>query len=304
MEKWTTSRPKRMTPAWMATFADLAILLMCFFILLLSFSEMDTSKFKRIAGSMQEAFGVQNQMEIKDIPKGTSVIAKEFRPGRPEPTPLNVIMQQTTDMTQQSLDFKEGETVYAGGVVSDIGRLVGGDKPDKEMEKESMPTQMLPMLYEDLQKVLNTEIQDEQIELEYLGQQLVIRIQETGAFPKDSAFLQPQFQPVIQDIANRVKDIPGKIVVTGHADIEPFESQLYRSKWDISAQRAVSVVQEMEKVLGADAQRLQVMGMADTKPKYLEPTEAERQWNRRVEIEIWQGEPHYRDTVSVTSKSK
>ena len=58
------------------------------------------------------------------------------------------------------------------------------------------------------------------------------------------------------------------------------------------------------KVLGADAQRLQVMGMADTKPKYLEPTEAERQWNRRVEIEIWQGEPHYRDTVSVTSESK
>ena len=304
MDEWSQSRPKRSTPAWMATFADLAILLMCFFVLLLSFSEMDASKFKRIAGSMQEAFGVQNQMEIKDIPKGTSVIAQEFRPGRPEPTPLDVIMQQTIDVTKQSLDFQEGETVYAGGVVSDLGRLVGGDKPETEMEKESMTAQMLPMLYEDLQQILNTEIQDKQVELEHLGQQLVIRIQETGAFPQDSAFLQPQFEPIIQEIALLVRDIPGKIVVTGHADVEPFESQLYRSKWDISAQRAVSVVQEMEKVLGDEAQRLQVMGMADTQPRFLEPTEEQRQWNRRVEIEIWQGKPHYSDSVSVISEQK
>ena len=68
-------------PAWMGTFADLMSLLMCFFVLLLSFSEMDVLKFKQIAGSMKFAFGVQNKIEVKDIPKGTSVIAQEFRPG-------------------------------------------------------------------------------------------------------------------------------------------------------------------------------------------------------------------------------
>ena len=73
-------------PAWMGTFADLMSLLMCFFVLLLSFSEMDVLKFKQIAGSMKFAFGVQNRLEVKDIPKGTSVIAQEFRPGRPEPS--------------------------------------------------------------------------------------------------------------------------------------------------------------------------------------------------------------------------
>src|SRR5690606_13965848 len=44
---------------WITTFADLMSLLMCFFVLLLSFSEMDVLKFKRLAGSMREAFGVQ-----------------------------------------------------------------------------------------------------------------------------------------------------------------------------------------------------------------------------------------------------
>lgn len=63
----------------MGTFADLMSLLMCFFVLLLSFAEMDVQKFKQIAGSMEKAFGVQNILEVKDIPKGTSVIAQEFR---------------------------------------------------------------------------------------------------------------------------------------------------------------------------------------------------------------------------------
>jgi chemotaxis protein MotB len=99
----------------MGTFADLMSLLMCFFVLLLSFAEMDVLKFKQIAGSMKFAFGVQNKLEVKDIPKGTSVIAQEFRPGRPEPTPIEILQQQTIEITQQVLEFEEGEDESAGG---------------------------------------------------------------------------------------------------------------------------------------------------------------------------------------------
>ena len=91
-------------PAWMGTFADLMSLLMCFFVLLLSFAEMDVLKFKRLAGSMREAFGVQNQVNVNAVPKGTSIIAQEFSPGRPDPTPLKMVMQQTTDADQQTLE--------------------------------------------------------------------------------------------------------------------------------------------------------------------------------------------------------
>ena len=65
-------------PAWLATFADLMALLMCFFVLPLSFSEMDAQKYKEVAGSMKDAFGVQNQIRAMGIPMGTSVIASEF----------------------------------------------------------------------------------------------------------------------------------------------------------------------------------------------------------------------------------
>ncbi len=109
-------------PAYMGTFADLMSLLMCFFVLLLSFSEMDVQKFKQIAGSMAFAFGVQNKIEVKDIPKGTSVIAMEFRPGRPDPTPIDTIQQQTVDMTQQTMEFQAGEEDSAGGRPGTTGR--------------------------------------------------------------------------------------------------------------------------------------------------------------------------------------
>ena len=91
------------TPAWMATFADLMSLLMCFFVLLLSFSEMDLQKYKQVAGSMKNAFGVQNQVKVMDIPKGTSIIAQEFSPGRPQPTLLDTVNQFTTETTKPSL---------------------------------------------------------------------------------------------------------------------------------------------------------------------------------------------------------
>ena len=44
-------------PAWMATFADMSTLLMTFFVLLLSFSNMDVQKFKSMLGSVKDAFG-------------------------------------------------------------------------------------------------------------------------------------------------------------------------------------------------------------------------------------------------------
>ncbi len=66
-------------PKWMTTFADLMSLLMCFFVLLLSFSEMDRQKFKQVAGSMEKAFGMQREIPAKDSLTGTDIISTEFK---------------------------------------------------------------------------------------------------------------------------------------------------------------------------------------------------------------------------------
>ena len=134
-------------PAWMGTFADLMSLLMCFFVLLLSFSEMDVLKFKQIAGSMKFAFGVQNKIEVKDIPKGTSIIAQEFRPGKPEPTPIEVIQQQTMEMTQQMLEFQAGDETSAGGRQEQRGTERGGQSQSTDTQMSQQQMEQAPVSY-------------------------------------------------------------------------------------------------------------------------------------------------------------
>jgi chemotaxis protein MotB len=66
-------------PMWMCTFGDLMSLLLCFFVLLLSFSEIDRQKYKQVAGSMEKAFGMQRKKNVSESPRhGLKMIAKDF----------------------------------------------------------------------------------------------------------------------------------------------------------------------------------------------------------------------------------
>jgi chemotaxis protein MotB len=65
-------------PMWVVTFGDLMSLLMCFFVLMLSFSEMDRRKYRMVSGSMAQAFGIQREKPVFESPRGQKMIAKEF----------------------------------------------------------------------------------------------------------------------------------------------------------------------------------------------------------------------------------
>ena len=83
-------------PAWMATFADMATLLMAFFVLLLSFAHMNVPKYKEVSGSMNEKFGVQKIVPTVEQPTADNIIAKQYITAKVDPTLLDVIQEQTT----------------------------------------------------------------------------------------------------------------------------------------------------------------------------------------------------------------
>ncbi|MBK6279228.1 MAG: hypothetical protein IPF57_14350 [Gammaproteobacteria bacterium] len=96
-------------PKWLPTFADMMTLLMCFFVLLLTFAEMDIKRYEQIAGSMSEAFGVQRRIVAESVPMGTSVIALEFSPGVPRPTPISERYQQDDALPEPAPDAAADE---------------------------------------------------------------------------------------------------------------------------------------------------------------------------------------------------
>lgn len=249
--------------AWVMTFADLMSLLMCFFVLLLSFSEMDVTKFKRLAGELSKAYGIQRQIQANDIPMGTSVILENYTPGKPEPNPLEIIQQKTSEL-DPNLRTENVATVT-----------------DQEVETEADA--------EAIAKILKEEIEEGKIQVESRKRNIIIRVEEKGSFSPGSAVLSAQFELVMDKIRQALASTPGKITIEGHTDDIPINTERFRSNWDLSAARAASVAFELELDNLVDPDRMKVIGYADTKPLVPNDSRESRAKNRRVEIIVDQG---------------
>ncbi len=275
-------------PAWMGTFADLMSLLMSFFVLLLSFSEMDVLKYKQIAGSMKNAFGVQNEVQVKNIPKGTSVIAQEFAPGKPEPTLIESVKQITTDEEKQALDF-DTSTEVPDEESETEGKEEGGEKELESMELENAPSEETEKVAKEIAQNLSDELISGQIELEATGSIVIIRIRERGSFPSGSAKLRPQIKPALAKIRDIIKQTKGEIRVAGHTDDRPIKTPMYPSNWELSGARAASVLRELISTKEFDENRFSIYGLAYTRPLAPNTSAINRSRNRRVEVMIVQG---------------
>lgn len=146
-------------PAWMATFADMATLLMAFFVLILSFAEFNVPKFKQISGSLKNAFGVQKIVPIVEQPKGTTVLSLNFSPS-PAKSVTDEMTQQTTETTKPEL---ESQTKTKDS--------------DGSGEKQSDA--------EDLVKALEEAVARGDIQVETLGENVVVNFTPTEADQKD-----------------------------------------------------------------------------------------------------------------------
>lgn len=90
-------------PGWMATFADMATLLMAFFVLLLSFSDTELPKFEQINGSIQNAFGVKKIIPKIQIPSARSIVVETFTPADAERTLIDNPRQRALDPDKENL---------------------------------------------------------------------------------------------------------------------------------------------------------------------------------------------------------
>ncbi|MEC9073548.1 MAG: flagellar motor protein MotB [Myxococcota bacterium] len=227
-------------PAWMATFADLATLLMAFFVLLLAFSEMDVVKYKAVSGSMKKALGVKSDSTEITMPDGDP---------------------------------------------SDVAKLAGKVSPE-EMSKEALM----------VRDMLSQELKEDKLELEGQPGRLIIRLPEDGVFASGSADLDPSFRPILAKVREVLADVNGSIAVAGHTDDIPIRTDRFRSNWDLSTARAVSVVHELLRRAhrkGADGKkeeilissnRLTAQGYAESRPLVKNESRDTRAQNRRVDI--------------------
>ena len=256
-------------PAWVVTFADLMSLLMCFFVLLLSFSEIDAQKFKQIAGELSKAFGVQREVPVLEIPEGTSPIFDKFSPAPPEPTVVNEVKQTTTDEQPELQTLKSPTDVAVESAIQD-------------QMQESM---------DQILQVLEPAIADGRINVSRDQRRIVIRVEEKGSFPSGSAQLTYEFEGLLLEMAEVLAEIPGNLTIEGHTDNVPIRTGRFYSNWDLSAARAAAVANVLLARDYVQPTRLAVTGLADTEPRVPNTSSDNRAKNRRVEIIIDLSEP-------------
>ena len=175
-------------PAWMATFADMATLLMAFFVLILSFAEFNSPKFKQIAGSLKNSFGVQRETPVVEQPRGTTVIELKFSPN-PDPAVKDESKQDTTQTESPNLDTKKADA-------GDGGR-------DSEMAE-----------------ALAEALQNGDVKIKMENNEVVMEFadQKTGQSPEEFAEQLKDAAQALQDVAEKTGQPTDDVKMAGLAD--------------------------------------------------------------------------------------
>ncbi|MEC7177470.1 MAG: OmpA family protein [Pseudomonadota bacterium] len=177
-------------PAWMATFADMATLLMAFFVLILSFAEFNVPKFKQISGSLKNAFGVQRITPVVEPPKGTTILSLNFSPS-PSPSVTNNMTQQTTQVNQPKLEVQNKTKD------DDFSEQSKSDDAEDSSKNQSA---------EDIVKALEDAIARGEIQVETLGEKVVVNFTPKESQEQDL----PQLLSQTLDAIEKVQSAAGK----------------------------------------------------------------------------------------------
>lgn len=281
---------------WLVSFADYMTLLFALFVVLYSFAMAKQSEYNAMVKAFMDSMG---EVGLISRPAGSPVLEggtgilekqKDVAVETKEETPAQVIPSEAPPIPEQAIDLNVGNAKISAPI---------------DMHKDETAALLSQQKDQDeLLGKLRNRLDNKRVEIEALGQQIVIRINDKGLFPAGSANLQPQFKPVLNDIALVLADVPGEITVTGHTDDSQSDIEgLYSSNWQLSAQRAVAVVEQMLHHKSLDGHRVIAQGRADTHPRFPADNEENRAKNRRIEISIVQGQMDEGGTIDVKSKA-
>ena len=278
---------KDLSQGWLMTFTDMLMLLVVMFVLFLSFSEIDSDSFKRNAGPIAEAFNqppstsiLPGQSALIDM-STTNVNAED--PGEGIGFEVKADQKERTEKSDPKEEKKsEAKEEKTAEVKEEKKSEVKEKKPKEAKEIRSNK------LSRNLETVMKDEIRAGKFELVAKKNVVTLRFPEKVTFFSGVADLQKDIQPTLDRIASIISktEAQDKIVVTGHTDSVPISTYRFRSNWDLSAARAVSVVHRILRNKNIDRKRVLAVGSADVNPLASNDTWENRALNRRVEIRI------------------
>lgn len=253
---------------WFVTFADLMALLVAFFVMLVAFSTQDAAKLQVVAGSMRDAFGVQDKVRY------SGVIEVMGLPTRPKLKNVANIDPKDASATPAPDD-------------NDRNRSYGARF--KEDRKFALASASLRQAMQNMPEITEAS---KHIMLEETKQGLNIEIvdQEGRSMFADGA-KEPfeRTRQLVQKLAPSLKAMPFRISISGHTATSKVPPKPGYGPWELSADRA-NAVRQILAAEGVPAGNFyMVAGKADNEPLF--PDNPSMAPNRRVTITLMREEP-------------
>jgi chemotaxis protein MotB len=251
---------------WFVTFADLMGLLMSFFVMLVAFSTQDKEKLQIVAGSMRDAFGVQ-QVRFNGI------VETDGSPTRPALKNAARISPEDAAANPGPNDFdrqKEGRQLKEDRSFA----LAAASLRQAMQEMPEISELSKHIMIEETETGLNIEIVDQD------GRSM---------FPEGAKEPFERTRRIIQKLAVPLKGLPNRVSVTGHTAATRTPPRPGYGQWELSADRANAIRQILQDEGLPGSHFFMVAGKADSQPLF--PDDPHIAANRRVTITLMREAP-------------
>lgn len=233
---------------WLITYADLITLLLIFFVLMYTMSQVNAQKYSAVANSLSMVLTGQT-MSLLDT-QGPSVV--EGMSGQDIPQGDGLEQAQLEEVKRLVAEFVLGKDQEAE-------RGAGGGHATKLSEQI--------IVYEQ-------------------ERGLVISFKDALLFASGSDQLTKLARSIIIDLGGALRPLPNYIRVEGHTDNLPIQTDRFASNWELSVLRAATVVHVLGEEAHISPDRLAIIGYGEFRPLVPNDGDVFRAMNRRVDIVV------------------
>ncbi|TQV86690.1 flagellar motor protein MotB [Aliikangiella coralliicola] len=236
---------------WLISYADFITLLFAFFVVMYSISQVNESKYKLLSESLVQAF---------DVPQKSA-----------DPIQIGEINRSDQPITGDDLEQPENndEQIESGN-----------------MDSENFATtEEFKALENGLRESLGDLIDQELADISSDANWININLRSALLFPSGSGELNESADPLLEEVAKHLNSNSQLILVHGHTDNIPINTEIFPSNWELSSARGVAVVRKLQN-LSVFAPRMSVEGHGEFQPIASNDTVEGRSKNRRVVISI------------------
>ena len=232
---------------WLLTYADMITLLMLFFIVLYSISQMDKARYIQLVRAVRASLLNAN-------------VSNSILDASQVPAPTNDLLPGSAGDGLERQDPFEG-LPFEQAELLDLERV--GQELAQALAEAGLTGRVNVVLAE---------------------RGLVISFADSVFFDLGKAHLRPEARDLLIRLTKVLARLQNKVVVEGHTDNLPIHTAEFPSNWELSVARAVAVARFLTEAGGIDPRRVAATGYGEWRPRYPNDSEANRAKNRRVDI--------------------